>query len=57
MLMWIFGVRRDILVLGEADIVGSGKHRECSHVHAMMHVEAIMRRVAVIFYAQNDTDL
>ena len=57
MLLWIFGVRRDLFVIGEADIVGAGKHRECSHVRAMMHVEAITRRVAVIFYAQNDTDL
>jgi hypothetical protein len=57
MLPWIFGVRRDLLVLGEANIVGAGKHRECRHVGAMMHAEAITRRVAAIFYAHDDTDL
>ena len=55
--MWIFGVRRDHLLLGEADIVGAGKHRACSHVRAMMHSEAITLRVAVVFHEHDDTDL
>ena len=49
----IFGMRRHLFLLGDADIVGIGRLRDGSGVRALMHAKAIARLFADIFNAQD----